>query len=61
MLKIGADMNKHLYHEIRMIKGPFGPHHSKVICIQCGKFVKWATMQEYNIYKEIENGTSNQL
>lgn len=45
----------HTNHEIKIVKGPFGPHYSKMICLQCNKFVKWANQQEYEIYKELTN------
>lgn len=53
--------NKHLNHDITIVLGPFGPHHSKMMCLKCKKFVKWTNSIEFNIYKEIRNGTYNKL
>lgn len=50
---------KHIDHEIIVKLGPYGPHHSKIICVKCNKFVKWATEQEYIIYQEITNENDN--
>lgn len=44
---------EHLHHDIIMMKGSYGPHHYKMTCKKCNKFIKWATKQEYKIYKEM--------
>ena len=44
---------EHLHHKLIVKIGPYGPHYAKMICKQCNKFIKWASKQEYKMYKEI--------
>jgi hypothetical protein len=49
---------KHLFHPIKLIDGPFGPHRAKIICKKCKQFVKWATEVEVKELKYERNNRS---
>jgi len=53
MMKKNKIIDKHLYHELKYVVGPYGPHNGKFICISCDKFIKWANRDEIKIYKKI--------
>ncbi len=48
-------MIKHLYHDMKITRGPYGPHLYKMTCKSCNKFIKWATDKEVIAYEEITN------
>ena len=46
MKKVYNPTIEHQHHPIKFIKGVFGPHKGKIVCILCNKFVKWANKDE---------------
>ena len=46
-------VTKHYKHPIYIKVGNYGPHKGKVMCKLCNEFVKWASKQEINVYKEL--------
>lgn len=53
-MKKNKIIDKHLYHELKYVVGPYGPHHGKFVCVVCDKFIKWASRDEIKIYKKID-------
>jgi len=45
-------VKKHYKHPISIEMGS-GPHKGKVVCLLCKQFVKWASVDEINMYKEM--------
>jgi hypothetical protein len=54
-------VKKHYRHPISIEIGKFGVHNGKVMCQLCNEFVKWASKEEINTYKEIKYGKTNKL
>ena len=40
-------LNKHDNCEVEAIKGPFGPHHAKLICKTCNTAIQWLRKDDY--------------
>lgn len=48
-------IDKHLYHKLTYVRGPFGPHHGKFVCKICNQFIKWANTKEIKAYTELSH------
>lgn len=54
MKKKFEPVKQHYTHQLKLIRGPYGPHIAKFICIDCDNvFVKWANKQEIRVYNSI--------
>jgi len=51
MESIQSPIEKHKGHKHMLVRGDFGPHRAKMICIDCeGAFVKWERINK-NTYE----------
>lgn len=47
-------VKEHYRHRLLLIRGPYGPHIAKFVCVDCDNtFVKWANKKEIRIYSDI--------
>jgi hypothetical protein len=48
-------IKKHYKHPMYIQIGNYGPHKGKMMCKLCNEFIKWATIEEINTFKEIKS------
>jgi len=44
--------NRHNHHPVEARLRSDTPHHAELRCVQCDKWIKWLTVQEYNLLTE---------
>lgn len=60
-LMMNKIIDKHINHKLTYIKGPFGPHRGKFVCVPCNKFIKWAKSNEVKTYKKITENLETRI